>query len=103
MNSVTGVLGPGGVFGASVVEVLKPEFFAVAPEARFEGYQHPIPRLKKDKVKRGWAIRIMGRRRTQLGVWRIVAKARDEWTDIRSHFFSIGRPFNNLSISPLDN
>jgi len=26
MNSVTGELGPGGIFGASVVEVLKPEF-----------------------------------------------------------------------------
>jgi len=57
MNSATGGLGPDGVFGASVVvvEVLKPEFFAVAPEARSEGYQHPIPRLKKDKVKRGYA------------------------------------------------
>jgi len=30
--------------------------FAVAPEARSEGCQHPIPRLKKgDKVKRGYA------------------------------------------------
>jgi len=55
MNSVTGGLGPDGVFGASVVEVLKPEFFAVAPEARSEGYQHQIPRLKKDKVKWGYA------------------------------------------------
>ena len=32
MNSVTGGLGPGGVFGATVVEVLKPQIFALAPE-----------------------------------------------------------------------
>jgi len=32
----------------------KPELFAVAPEARSEDYQHPIPRLKKDKEKRGY-------------------------------------------------
>jgi len=31
------------------------ELFAVAPEARSEGYQHPIPRLKKDNVKKGYA------------------------------------------------
>ena len=45
----------GGAFGTSVVEVLKPEFFIVAPEERSERYQHPIPRLKKDKVKRCYA------------------------------------------------
>jgi len=55
MNSATGGLGPDGIFGASAVEFLNPEFFAVAPGARSEGYQHPIPRLKKDKVKRGYA------------------------------------------------
>ena len=32
-----------GVFGASVVEVLKPEFFIVLPEEGSEHYQHPIP------------------------------------------------------------
>ena len=47
MNSATGGLGPDGVFGASVVEFLIRNF-AVASEARSEGCQHPIPRLKKE-------------------------------------------------------
>jgi len=49
MGSVTGELGSDGVFGASVVEVLKPEFFTVTSETRSEDYQHPIPRLKIDQ------------------------------------------------------
>ena len=40
LENPLGGLGPGGVFGASVVEVLKQEFFALAHEARSEGYQH---------------------------------------------------------------
>ena len=34
-----------------MVEVLKPEFFIVAPEDGSEHYQHQTPQLKKDKVK----------------------------------------------------
>jgi len=80
MNLATGGLGPDGVFGASVVEVLKPEYFAAAPEARSEGCQHPIPRLKKDKVKRGY---VHHGKTENLGVWRtVVAKTKDEWTFI---------------------
>jgi len=43
INSVTGELGTDGVFGTSVVEVVKPEFFTVTSETRSEDYQHPIP------------------------------------------------------------
>jgi len=58
MNSLSGS-DTGGVFGASVVEVFKPEFFIVAPEDISEHCQHQIPQLKKDKVK---ARRKSGRR-----------------------------------------
>src|SRR5258706_2637881 len=90
-----GGFGPDGVFGASVVEVLRPELLAVAPEARSEGYQHPIPRLKKDKVKRGYAHH---GKTENLGVWRaVVAKTKDEWT-----FVHISFPSEDHSDSDLD-
>ena len=74
----------GGVFGASVVEVLKLEFFIAAPEERFEHYQHPIPRLKKDKVKRGYAHH---GKAENLGVWTtVVARTKDEWAFVHVSF-----------------
>lgn len=95
MNSVTGELGSDGAFGASVVEVLKPEFFTVASETRSEGYQHPISRLKKDKVKRGYAHH---GRPENLGVWTtVMAKTKDAWT-----FVHISFPSEDLSDSDLD-
>jgi len=95
MNSVTGELGSDRVFSASVVEVLKPEFFNVASETRSEDYQHPIPRLKKDKVKRGYAHH---GKPENLGVWRtVMAKTKDEWT-----FVHITFPSEDHSDSDLD-
>jgi len=66
--------------GASVVEVLKPEFFVVAPGTRTEDYQHPPPRLKKDKVKRGYAH---NGKAENLGIWTtVMSKTKDEWAFI---------------------
>ena len=80
----------GGVFGASVVEVLKPEFFIVAPEERSEHYQHPIPRLKKDKVKRCCAHR--GKAENS-GVWTtVMARTKNGWTLVHISF-----PLDNSS------
>ena len=74
----------GGVFGASVVEVLKPEFFIVAPEEIFEHYQHPIPRLKKDKVKRCYAHH---GKAENLGVWTtVMARTKNDWTLVHISF-----------------
>jgi hypothetical protein len=42
MNSLSGS-DTGGVFGVSVVEVLKPELFIVVPEDGSEHYQHQTP------------------------------------------------------------
>ena len=72
--------------GASVV--LKPEFFAIAPEARSEDYRHPIPRLRKDKVNRGYAHH---------GKTTVMAKTKNEWT-----FVHISFPSEDPSDSDLD-
>jgi len=77
-------LGPDGVFGASVVEFLIRNF-AVASEARSEGCQHPIPRLKKDQVKRGYAHH--GKTENLRGLEDCCgANTKDEWTFIRISF-----------------
>ena len=77
------------------MEVLKPEFFIVASEERSEHYQHQIPRLKEDKVNRGYAHH---RKAENLGVWTtIIARTKDEWT-----FVHISFPLDNSSDSDLD-
>ena len=49
-----------------------------------EYYQHPIPRLKKDKVKRGYAH--YGKAEN-LGVWTtVMARTNDEWTFVHISF-----------------
>ena len=79
-----------GVFGALVVEVLKPKFFIVAPEERSEYYQHPIPRLKKDEVKRCYAHH---GKAENLGVWTtVMARTKNDWT-----FVHISFPLDNSS------
>ena len=94
MNSLSGS-DTGRAFRASVVEVLKPEFFIVAPEERSEHYQHLIPRLKKDKVKRGYAH--YGKAEN-LGVWTtVMARTKDEWT-----FVHISFPLDDSSNLDLD-
>ena len=79
-----------------MVEVLKPEFFIVAPEERSEHYQHPIPRLKKDKVKRGYAH--YGKAEN-LGVWTtVMARTKDEWTFVHISFLLDNPPDSDLDV-----
>jgi hypothetical protein len=81
-------MNPGGGFTASVVEVLKAQLFVVAPESdpdlRIEDCENPPPRLKKDKVKRGYAH---NGRKENMGVWTtVVAETKDDWTFIHISF-----------------
>jgi len=80
---MTRPLGDWVLMGYLVVEFLIRNF-AVASKAISEGCQHPIPRLKKDKVKRGYAHH---GKTENLGVWKtVVAKTKDEWTFIHISF-----------------
>ena len=71
-------------FETVVVEVLKTELFTIEPYERCADYQHDVPRLKKDKVKRGFAH--IGKMEN-LGVWAtVIAKPKDEWTFVHISF-----------------
>ena len=75
-----------------MVDVLKPEFFIVAPEEGSEHYQHPVPQLKEGKVKRcyahhGKAENIYG---CLMGVWTaVMARTKNDWTFVHI-FFPVG-------------
>jgi hypothetical protein len=70
--------------GASVVEVLKPEFFNVKFDTRTEYYQHPPYRLKKDKVKRGYTY---SGKVEKLDIWTtVMSKTKEEWIFIHISF-----------------
>jgi len=65
------------------VRFLSQKKFTVS-EKRSEDYPHPIPRLKKGKVKRGY---VHHGKPENLGVWKIaMAKTKDEWTFVHTTF-----------------